>query len=100
LRARGWDCAKAKAMYVDASISKPAGDEQVYFQWSLLTIFLRFVDCEKWRKETKLDELVPVWDYPEKPDINKYYKQFYHKTDKVCAVLFWLRLSRAFSNHN
>ncbi|EGD87086.1 hypothetical protein H112_05609 [Trichophyton rubrum D6] len=41
-----------------------------------------FVDCEKWRKEIKLDELVPVWDYPEKPEISKYYKQFYHKTDK------------------
>ena len=43
----------------------------------------RFVDCEKWREETKLDELVPTWDYPEKAEIQKYYKQFYHKTDKV-----------------
>ncbi|KAI6780748.1 CRAL-TRIO domain-containing protein [Emericellopsis cladophorae] len=41
-----------------------------------------FVDCEKWREEIKLDELVPVWDYPEKAEISKYYKQFYHKTDK------------------
>lgn len=43
----------------------------------------RFVDTEKWRKETNLDETVPIWDYPEKPEIAKYYKQFYHKTDKV-----------------
>jgi hypothetical protein len=45
-----------------------------------------FVDCEKWRAETNLDEIVPVWDYPEKPEISKYYKQFYHKTDKVRAT--------------
>lgn len=43
----------------------------------------RFVDCEAWRKETKLDEVLPTWEYPEKPEISKYYKQFYHKTDKV-----------------
>ncbi|RBR05022.1 uncharacterized protein FIESC28_11424 [Fusarium coffeatum] len=41
-----------------------------------------FLDTEKWRKETKLDETVPVWDYPEKAEIGKYYTQFYHKTDK------------------
>ncbi|PHH82265.1 hypothetical protein CDD82_6514 [Ophiocordyceps australis] len=54
LRARKWDVALAKQM---------------------------FIDCEKWRKETKLDETVPIWDYPEKPEVAKYYKQFYHKTD-------------------
>ncbi|RDA91864.1 hypothetical protein CP533_3682 [Ophiocordyceps camponoti-saundersi (nom. inval.)] len=42
-----------------------------------------FVDCEKWRKDTKLDDDVPNWTYPEKKDVAKYYKQFYHKTDKV-----------------
>ncbi|KAG5965273.1 hypothetical protein E4U13_000626 [Claviceps humidiphila] len=55
LRARKWDVALAKAM---------------------------FVETEKWRKEIKLDETVPIWDYPEKAEIAKYYKQFYHKTDK------------------
>ena len=43
-----------------------------------------FVNCEKWRKDTNLDETVPTWEYPEKPEVAKYYKQFYHKTDKVC----------------
>lgn len=43
----------------------------------------RFVETEAWRKEINLDELVPVWDYPEKAAISKYYEQFYHKTDKV-----------------
>lgn len=43
----------------------------------------RFIDCEAWRKETKLDEILPTWDYPEKAEIFKYYPQYYHKTDKV-----------------
>ncbi|KND89300.1 Sec14 cytosolic factor, partial [Tolypocladium ophioglossoides CBS 100239] len=40
-----------------------------------------FVECEKWRKDTKLDETVPIWNYEEKPKVARYYKQFYHKTD-------------------
>ena len=46
----------------------------------------RFVDCEAWRKETNLDDVVPSWEYPEKRDIFKYYPQYYHKTDKVGEV--------------
>ncbi|KAK1783311.1 CRAL-TRIO domain-containing protein [Copromyces sp. CBS 386.78] len=41
-----------------------------------------FVECEKWRADTKLDETVPEWEYPEKEEVSKYYPQFYHKTDK------------------
>ncbi|KAK0649405.1 CRAL-TRIO domain-containing protein [Cercophora newfieldiana] len=41
-----------------------------------------FVDCEKWRKETNLDDTVPTWEYPEKEAIFKFYPQYYHKTDK------------------
>lgn len=44
---------------------------------------IRFVDTEKWRAEIKLDEILPTWDYPEKAEISKYYKQFYHKIDNV-----------------
>lgn len=43
----------------------------------------RFVDCEAWRKEISLDEIVPTWDYPEKAQLAQYYKQFYHKIDNV-----------------
>jgi hypothetical protein len=43
----------------------------------------RFLEFEKWRKESKLDETVPVWDYPEKEALYKYYPQYYHKVDKV-----------------
>lgn len=41
-----------------------------------------FVNCEKWRKDTNLDDTVGSWEYPEKPEIFKYYPQYYHKTDK------------------
>jgi len=48
---------------------------------------IRFVDCEKWRKEFGggVDKLVPTFDYKEKSQVFKYYPQYYHKTDKVRA---------------
>lgn len=50
----------------------------------------RFMDCEKWRKEFGADDLVRTFNYVEKPEVFKYYPQFYHKTDKVCLlVLGW-----------
>ncbi|GKZ16684.1 cytosolic factor, phosphatidylinositol/phosphatidylcholine transfer protein [Aspergillus brasiliensis] len=41
-----------------------------------------FVDCEKWRKEFGTDELVRTFEYPEKAKVFEYYPQYYHKTDK------------------
>ncbi|EAL92590.1 cytosolic factor, phosphatidylinositol/phosphatidylcholine transfer protein [Aspergillus fumigatus] len=55
LRARKFDVAAAKAM---------------------------FIDCEKWRKEFGTDDLVRTFDYKEKPQVFQYYPQYYHKTDK------------------
>lgn len=49
--------------------------------WALTAT--RFIESEKWRKEIKLDEILPDWTYPEKEKLSKYYVQFYHKTDKV-----------------
>ena len=46
-----------------------------------------FVECEQWRKDSKLDEILPNWDYPEKEKMFKYYPQYYHKTDKVLSSL-------------
>jgi hypothetical protein len=46
----------------------------------------RFIDCEKWRKEfgpNGLDDLVQNFKYDERPEVFKYYPQYYHKTDKV-----------------
>ena len=45
----------------------------------------RFIDCEKWRKDFGLDDLVRNFDYKEKPKVSEYYPQYYHKTDKVCV---------------
>ena len=44
---------------------------------------LRFIDCEKWRKEFGVDDLVRNFDYKEKPKVFEYYPQYYHKIDKV-----------------
>jgi len=43
-----------------------------------------FVDCEAWRKQFGggVDELVKTFKYTEKPEMFKYYPQYYHKTDK------------------
>ncbi|PLN80442.1 Sec14 cytosolic factor [Aspergillus taichungensis] len=41
-----------------------------------------FVNCEKWRKDFGTDDLVRTFDYQEKPDVFKYYPQYYHRTDK------------------
>lgn len=43
---------------------------------------LMFTDCEKWRKEFKVDELYETFEYPEKKEVDAIYPQFYHKTDK------------------
>lgn len=50
---------------------------------SYLTWLFRFVKCEAWRKEFGTDDLPRTFDYKEKPDVFKYYPQYYHKTDKV-----------------
>ncbi|PYH80025.1 putative phosphatidylinositol transporter [Aspergillus uvarum CBS 121591] len=55
LRARKFDVALAKAM---------------------------FIDSEKWRKEFGTDDLVRTFDYTEKSKVFEYYPQYYHKTDK------------------
>jgi hypothetical protein len=43
-----------------------------------------FTDCENWRKEYGVDELVHSFQFTEREQVNKYYPQYYHKTDKVC----------------
>lgn len=41
-----------------------------------------FTDCERWRKEFGVDDIVKNFVYVEKPKVFEYYPQFYHKTDK------------------
>lgn len=54
LRARKWDLAAAKAMFIEA---------------------------ENWRKENKVDELYATFTFPEKEAVSKLYPKFYHKVD-------------------
>lgn len=48
-----------------------------------LTSLVRFVANEKWRKDFGTDSLPQTFNYKEKPEVFKYYPQYYHKTDKV-----------------
>lgn len=56
----------------------------------------RFIDCEKWRSEFGggLDNLVPNFDYQEKPQVFAYYPQYYHKTDKDGRPLYIEQLGK------
>ncbi|KAH8834211.1 CRAL-TRIO domain-containing protein [Flagelloscypha sp. PMI_526] len=40
------------------------------------------IDCEKWRVEFGVEDLVKNFDFKEKVEVDKYYPQSYHKTDK------------------
>ena len=46
-----------------------------------------FEASETWRKEFKVDELYAKFEYPEKEEVDKWYPQYYHKTDNVSALL-------------
>ncbi|KAG4303497.1 hypothetical protein PCK1_000015 [Pneumocystis canis] len=61
LRARKFDVAQAKAM---------------------------FIECEKWRKDFGVDDIVKNFHYHEKMGVFKYYPQYYHKEDKVHILIF------------
>ncbi|KAI9843084.1 MAG: cytosolic factor, phosphatidylinositol/phosphatidylcholine transfer protein [Sclerophora amabilis] len=41
-----------------------------------------FIECEKWRQDFGVDELVRNFQYDEKSKVFEYYPQYYHKTDK------------------
>ncbi|EPQ59758.1 hypothetical protein GLOTRDRAFT_34584 [Gloeophyllum trabeum ATCC 11539] len=67
LRARRFDVAKAKAMILAA---------------------------EQWRKEFGVDDLVKNFDFKEKAEVDKYYPQYYHKTDKEGRPVYIERLGK------
>lgn len=54
----------------------------------------RFIECEKWRKEFGVDELLRTFSYDEKPKVSEYYPQYYHKTDKVSISKFFCFLGK------
>lgn len=67
LRARKFDVAKAKAMLISA---------------------------EEWRKEFGIDDLMVNFEFKEKEEVDKYYPQYYHKTDKDGRPIYIERLGK------
>jgi hypothetical protein len=56
-----------------------------------------FIDCEKWRSEYAgkgVEELVRTFEYTERPEVFKYYPQYYHKTDKDGRPLYIEQLGK------
>ncbi|KAG8891839.1 cytosolic factor, phosphatidylinositol/phosphatidylcholine transfer protein [Tulasnella sp. 403] len=52
------------------------------------------IDQEMWRKEFGTDELAKNFDFPEKEQVDKYYPQYYHKTDKDGRPIYIERLGQ------
>jgi len=67
LRARQFDIVKAKAM---------------------------LLDTEKWRKEFGVDEIRTNFKFTEKAEVDKYYPQYYHKTDKDGRPIYIQQLGK------
>ncbi|KAJ7087365.1 CRAL-TRIO domain-containing protein [Mycena belliarum] len=49
---------------------------------------------EKWRKEFGVDEIVKNFEFPELPIVDKYYPQYYHKSDKDGRPIYVERLGQ------
>lgn len=69
LRARKFDLAKARQM---------------------------FVDCEMWRKKFGTNTILTDFHYTEKPLVAKMYPQYYHKTDKEGRPVYFEELGKVY----
>jgi hypothetical protein len=49
---------------------------------------LMFMDAEKWREESKVNELVASFAFPEKEAVFAIHPQYYHKTDKAGRSIY------------
>ncbi|KAH9936891.1 CRAL-TRIO domain-containing protein [Epithele typhae] len=55
---------------------------------------LMLLECEKWRVEFGVDDLTKNFDFKEKEEVDKYYPQYYHKTDKEGRPIYVERLGK------
>ncbi|KAJ7123164.1 CRAL-TRIO domain-containing protein [Mycena epipterygia] len=53
-----------------------------------------FINNEKWRKEMDVDGIVKNFEFPELPIVDKYYPQYYHKSDKDGRPVYIERLGQ------
>jgi hypothetical protein len=52
------------------------------------------LDCEQWRKEFKVDELVASFTFPENDLVWEFYPRYYHKTDKEGRPIYCEHLGK------
>ncbi|KAK6462933.1 phosphatidylinositol/phosphatidylcholine transfer protein Sec14p [Scheffersomyces coipomensis] len=53
-----------------------------------------FVNCEKWRKEFGVNDILTTFHYDEKPLVASLYPQYYHKTDKDGRPVYYEELGK------
>ncbi|KAF8919537.1 CRAL-TRIO domain-containing protein [Mucidula mucida] len=51
-------------------------------------------ECEEWRKEFGIDELMKTFEFKEKAEVDKYYPQYYHRMDKDGQPIYIERLGK------
>ncbi|KAL5508615.1 SEC14 [Sanghuangporus vaninii] len=61
-------------------------------RWNVALAKQMIIDCEKWRKEMNVDDIVKNFKFEEKKLVDKYYPQYYHKIDKDGRPLYIERL--------
>ncbi|KAK0530114.1 cytosolic factor, phosphatidylinositol/phosphatidylcholine transfer protein [Tilletia horrida] len=63
-------------------------------KWSVDDALTMLRAAEKWRKDYGVEELYEKFEYPEKEEVDKYYPQYYHKTDKDGRPLYVEQLGK------
>ncbi|CAG8651495.1 4541_t:CDS:2, partial [Diversispora eburnea] len=53
-----------------------------------------FMDCEKWRKDFGVDDLVKNFDYTEREEVMKHFPRYYHKTDNEGRPIYIEEIGR------
>lgn len=55
---------------------------------------IMFVNCETWRKENNVDNILTDFHYDEKPLVAQLYPQYYHKIDKDGRPVYYEELGK------